>query len=278
MGDDNGQIKEGCVGSTLDVCDEDEVLMDTGGSMDIDVPSGTPRDVVVADDPCTEINVERAQITATPAPEDVDPADRPDLVAQEFARVDIPQPALVFQDEVEDQVSAGKLWGVAMRGEHMNMWVESPDHTTSVTLLGTEITIRATPLQYTWDYGNGQTRTTAQTGGPLRAGSDEGSVYSETATSQAYEETGFYPVTVTTVYAGQFKTPTSEWIPIPGVATVTSPAKTATVWKSETRLVSGDCSENPGSWGCETVPFPWEGGPQTSEAFKAAQEELEARQ
>ncbi|RZU62697.1 hypothetical protein EV380_2299 [Zhihengliuella halotolerans] len=241
-----------------------------------DAGSGEVPDVVVS--PCAPINVERPILTATGPAEDVDPVDRPDLVAQEFRRVEIPRPTLVMAGEIEDEQVPGKMWGAALRGTHLNMWADAADHTLGTTLLGVEVTIRATPLNYTWDYGDGQAKTSAYAGGPVTAGAAARAADSGTATSHQYEATGFYPVSVTTTYAGQFKTPTSDWIPIPGVATVTSPAKTATIWKSETRLVSGDCTENPKSWGCERVPFPWEGGPQTSEEYKAAREQLDAQQ
>ncbi|MBG6084847.1 hypothetical protein [Zhihengliuella flava] len=224
---------------------------------------------VVRGDPCADFSVDRPDLTASgpPAEEQVDITERPDLVAREFARITMPLPEPHFQDEVEDEVVAGRMWGAGWRQTDVNMWAAAEDHTATVTLLGTEVTIRATPLKYTWDYGDGQTRTTAFAGKQLHV--DAAAADTETATSHYYEDTGFYPVSVTTIYAGQFRTPTSDWLPIPGVAVVDSAPKTMTIWKSETRLVASDCGDDRSAWGCAQIPFPWEGGPQTSEAYAA---------
>ncbi|GAB3754314.1 hypothetical protein GCM10027591_03150 [Zhihengliuella somnathii] len=267
--DEKWDVNEGCVDATLDICEEDEVLISV-----VDTSEGE----VLRTNPCIGVGGDRPELSASgPPEEEVDIADRPDLVASEFARINMPLPEPRFQEEIEDQVVPGRMWGAGWRQTNVNMWAVAEDHTTTVTLLGTDVTIRATPLKYTWDYGDGQTRTTAFAGQEVHAGAGGASGDTETATSHYYEETGFYPVSVTAVYAGQFRTPTSDWLPIPGVAVVTSDTKTLTIWKSETRLVASDCGDDHSAWGCARIPFPWEGGPQTSEAYKDERARLEGR-
>lgn len=274
--DGSGAVDSECVDETADACDPGEILTTALPVFDLSITE--PGSDNVTADPCIEFNVDRPELfTNGPPEEQVDITDRPDLVASEFARINMPLPEPRFQEEIEDQVVPGRMWGAGWRQTDVNMWVIAEDHTTTVTLLGTDVTIRATPLKYTWDYGDGQTRTTAFAGQKVHTGSGPAHADTETATSHSYEETGFYPVSVTTVYAGQFRTPTSDWIPIPGVAVVTSDPKTLTIWKSETRLVASDCGDDHSAWGCARIPFPWEGGRQTSEAYKAERARLEGR-
>lgn len=94
--------------------------------------------------------------------------------------------------------------------------------TRTVTLLGQQVTIRATPSTYTWRYGDGTTRTTT----------DPGAAYPHLRITHRYERTGRYRPSLAITYTGTYRLggtngpndasgPGSPgpWRPIPGTVT-----------------------------------------------------------
>jgi hypothetical protein len=82
------------------------------------------------------------------------------------------------------------------------------------TLLGTPVTIRATPTAYEWDFGDGSAPVvTDRPGAP----------YPDHAAEHTYTATGDVTVTLTTRYSGQYSLDGgATWLPVPGSATATS--------------------------------------------------------
>ena len=86
------------------------------------------------------------------------------------------------------------------------------EQTLTTTLLGTPVQIRAIPIEYHWDLGDGNTITTTKPGKPFP---------SEEVTS-TYRYEGWYDITLTTTFAGQFSVNGGPWQDIDGTITITS--------------------------------------------------------
>ncbi|WP_309080944.1 hypothetical protein [Zhihengliuella sp.] len=174
------------------------------------------------------------------------------LTQAQFRSLPLASAGIQFQDEVEG-------WGVALVGHHVNVWADSEAQTLTTTILGTEVEVRATPIEYRWSYGDGRTRTVAEPGGPRPEDADPYEF--STVTSVVYEETGNYDIGLETVYTGQFRYNGSPWLPVSGVAVVPSDPRGVSIWETVTRNVAEDCIENPDGWACRspwlTTP-PWE--------------------
>ncbi|MGJ5590747.1 PKD domain-containing protein [Micrococcus lylae] len=135
--------------------------------------------------------------------------------------------------------------GRGIRHAHTNFYTDAIYILQNSTLNGEPALIRATPIEYHWDYGDGTTRTTEV------AGSSQSEFNVETATSHQYEETGTYTVTLSTVYMGEYSLDGGQtWIPIDGTISRESDPLQADIFRTVTRNVADDCVENPSAWGC----------------------------
>jgi hypothetical protein len=83
----------------------------------------------------------------------------------------------------------------------------------ATTLVGFPVAVRATPVAYTWDYGDGTVV------GPTE---DAGAPWPDNTTGHVYEVPGVYAITLTTHYTGEYSVAGGPFLPIPGQATVTS--------------------------------------------------------
>jgi len=83
----------------------------------------------------------------------------------------------------------------------------------ATTLVGFPVAVRATPVAYTWDYGDGTVV------GPTE---DAGAPWPDNTTGHVYEVPGDYAITLTTHYTGEYSVAGGPFLPIPGQATVTS--------------------------------------------------------
>lgn len=161
------------------------------------------------------------------------------------------------------------LLGFGYLNRHVNVFADVDTQVISEQMLGYDVDIRALPAQFHWDYGDGTTRSTADPGAALpeydSAGFEVSKIDTETATSHAYAETGRFPVTVETVFLGEYRIDGGAWIAIPGSATLVSEPGEADIWRTSTRNVSGPC-EDTQSWGC-SGPVELEEGDSPPEIF-----------
>ncbi|KRF06104.1 hypothetical protein ASH00_07445 [Arthrobacter sp. Soil782] len=132
-------------------------------------------------------------------------------------------------------------------GGHNNFWADVEEQEFAFETLGDQVRIRAWPVAYDWNYGDGTTRTT-QTAGNAVPESDW--LLVETPTSHAYGETGDYNLVLTTRFNGDYSVNGGPWIPIAGQAAVQSEPHLISIWRSDNRLVDGTCAESPSAWGC----------------------------
>ncbi|THV18569.1 hypothetical protein E9934_02865 [Nocardioides caeni] len=83
--------------------------------------------------------------------------------------------------------------------------------TRAVTLLGQQITIEATPIEYAWHFGDGEVRRTAEAGAP----------YPDLRITHSYLRKDTYDVRLDTTYGGRFRVDNGPWQDIPGTVTIT---------------------------------------------------------
>ncbi|WP_290658140.1 hypothetical protein [Kocuria sp.] len=134
-----------------------------------------------------------------------------------------------------------------LKNMHTNVYAQAEPQTFTTTLGGYPVQVRAYPVQYTWDYGDGTTLgPTPLTGAPLPDGAwDE-----PTDTSHVYTTTGDYTVRLTTSFYGEYNIADTGWQPVAGYNQVTSPPVALSVWRATVHNVADDCHTNPTGIGC----------------------------
>lgn len=165
--------------------------------------------------------------------------------------VEAPEPIVVT---VEDMKNLGLLASTphqeraphTLKNYHTNFWVNPNPQTFNTTIGGVPVEVRATPINYTYHYGDGTNITTTNPGYEL--GQDVWD--QETGTSHQYTEPGDYEFSVTTFFRGEFSVAGGPWQVMEGTGEVTSNPQQVRVWRTEVGLVADSCTENPNSWGC----------------------------
>lgn len=97
----------------------------------------------------------------------------------------------------------------------------------TTTVVGQSVRVRATPVAWSWDFGDG-TRL-----GPTR---EPGGRYPTRTHVHEYQSRGTYPIRMTTHYDGEFQVAGGPWQPIDGQAQVISDPHTVTVLAGKARL------------------------------------------
>lgn len=134
-----------------------------------------------------------------------------------------------------------------LRGKETNVWAEATTQTFNLTMLGQKVTITATPVAYTWDYGDGTIWGPTPThGAPLH----KDRIGEQTQTSHVYTETGHLIINLTTHFDGSYTVNNGPALPITGQGNIPSPPLALTVWRAETNLYADNCFENPQGIGC----------------------------
>ena len=113
--------------------------------------------------------------------------------------------------------------------------------------------IRAVPVAYRYEYGDGQELRTHQPGTPRSSSSTtttSSSGVKETSTSYAYPQVGNFHAYVTVTYAGQYSIDGGPWQFFGTEITRISEPVLVRVWESEVHSVGKTCTEDPGARGC----------------------------
>jgi hypothetical protein len=138
-----------------------------------------------------------------------------------------------------------------LRGAETNIFADAVEQQFDVTILGQRVHIVATPVEYTYTYGDGNSfGPTPFAGGPL----PEAEWGQRTRTSYAYLQTGDFQVSVTTAFRGTYSVNGGPNMPIPGTGQFASPPQKVSVWRSITRNYADNCIVNPRGQGCPGVP------------------------
>lgn len=114
------------------------------------------------------------------------------------------------------------------------VYVDPTPQMLSTVVLGVPLTVRATPVQFTWDFGDGSD--------PLVT-TDPGAPYPDFTVAHIYREPGSYEVQLTTTWRGEYQiNGAGPWVPVAGAVTTTSPPFPETVVEARSHLVADDLS------------------------------------
>ena len=109
--------------------------------------------------------------------------------------------------------------------------------------------IRAVPVAYRYEYGDGHDLKTHSAGSPVSS-QHSGQSSHETSTSYAYPMVGNFHAYVTVTYAGQYSIDGGPWQFFGTEITRISEPVLVRVWESEVHSVGTTCTEDPGAKGC----------------------------
>ncbi|MGC0271798.1 PKD domain-containing protein [Pseudactinotalea sp. Z1739] len=98
----------------------------------------------------------------------------------------------------------------------------------SVVLLGLPVQIRAEPVSYSWDFGDGSA---------VLNTTDPGAGYPDQTIEHAYEAAGEYQITLITYWSGSFRVGDGAWIDIDGLGVTASTSPVLDLQTRTTRLV-----------------------------------------
>lgn len=134
-----------------------------------------------------------------------------------------------------------------LRGAHTNFFADALEQQFDVTMFGQKVHVVATPVQYTWNYGDGTVfGPQSSMGGPL----PQDRWGEKTRTSHAFGATGDFQVVLTTSFRGTYSVNDGPPLPIPGEGQFSAEPVTISVWRSITRNYADDCTVNPKGQGC----------------------------
>lgn len=134
-----------------------------------------------------------------------------------------------------------------LRGKDTNVWANATTQTFNITMLGQQVTITATPVAYTWNYGDGNVwGPTPVHGAPLH----QDRIGERTQSSHVYTETGRLAINLTTHFSGSYTVNGGPELPIAGRGNIVSAPLPITVWRAETNLYADNCFQNPAGIGC----------------------------
>lgn len=138
--------------------------------------------------------------------------------------------------------------GWAVVGVPANFIARTAPETQAGPLLGADAEVRFTPVQYSWNYGDGPGKTTTEGGQTWQAlGLPE---FTETPTSHRYAASGEFSAQVEAAFRAEYRYAGMEWQAVSGIVTATSHPLAVLVAQAKTVLVSRDCAADRGGPGC----------------------------
>ena len=137
------------------------------------------------------------------------------------------------------------------KGEETNFYttLEGSSNIFEGDLLIGRTRIRAVPVAYRYEYGDGYDLKTHSAGSPVSS-QHSGQSLHETSTSYAYPQVGNFHAYVTVTYAGQYSIDGGPWQFFGTEVSRISEPVLVRVWESEVHSVGKTCTEDPGAKGC----------------------------
>jgi len=169
------------------------------------------------------------------------------------------QPEVVQEEPVEIVITASDLLELipaspqilmdegpfGLMNAHTNFYASNHrPQTVTETMFGQEVTITATPIEYRWEYGDGNSLVTDVPGHPVDV------FNTETETSHQYGDTGLYTVQLTTVFEGTYQVDGGETQMVSSTVTQQADPVEIRIWRAVTRNVDQTCQQNAQAWGC----------------------------
>lgn len=99
----------------------------------------------------------------------------------------------------------------------------------NTTVLGQPVEVRATPVAWSWDFGDGAV---------IGPSDDPGAASPRLTHTHEYQARGTYRIVMTTHYRGEFRVPGGQWQPVVGRAQVAGAPKTVTALAGRARLLA----------------------------------------
>ena len=141
------------------------------------------------------------------------------MITTEFQSLHLTPPPISYQPEGD--------W--ALVNMDFIVFTDAGAQEMDTTILGAPVTIRATPVSYSWDFGDGS--------GPLVT-SDQGSPYPNQTLAHVYSSASDgVVVTLTTSWQGEFRIGAGAWLPISGFATTSSSTGPIEIVEMDVNLV-----------------------------------------
>lgn len=107
------------------------------------------------------------------------------------------------------------------------VWTDGSDQMLDTTILGTPVTIRARPVEYRWDFGDGR----------VIVSTFPGASYPEHEIYSAYRHQGWYLMSLQVIYEGAYSVDGGPFVPIDGTVTVDAASKWIYARSMTTRVV-----------------------------------------
>ncbi|WP_156253594.1 hypothetical protein [Pseudactinotalea terrae] len=151
---------------------------------------------------------------------DLSTAELVALVSSEFRTLPLTAPAITYQPEGD--------W--ALVNMDFIVYTDADQQLLSTTILGVPVTVRATPVHYSWDFGDGSA--------PLST-TDAGRPYPDHTLAHVYTSAAeSVQVSLTTSWQGELQiNGAGPWLPIAGFATTTSSAPAVEIVAMDVNLV-----------------------------------------
>ncbi len=124
----------------------------------------------------------------------------------------------------------------SLRNGHTHFWASNETQEFKSEISEADVRIKAIPIQWNWNYGDGATRNLNFPGEAMPSHT----LREETKTSHSYTKTGKFGVRVTTLYRGEFSVDGGPWQAIPGQAAVPSNTLPMDVWRTKKELIAND--------------------------------------
>jgi hypothetical protein len=143
-----------------------------------------------------------------------------------FTREDV-QSLLVNSGNLE--IQPDQSW--VLVGTDTIAMTDASEHVLSTQVLDLDIDVRVTPVQFTWDFGDGSA--------PL-TGTDPGAPWPDHTVSHVYREPGVVTILLRTEWDADFRVEgTSTWIPVAGRAVTETASEPIEVVTAKPRLTTG---------------------------------------
>ncbi|WGX94586.1 PKD domain-containing protein [Nocardioides sp. L-11A] len=135
-----------------------------------------------------------------------------------FAELELPAGTLTIQPPD----------GLTLVNFRTNFYTTSTDPiSTTVALLGQQVTLEATPATFVWHFGDGRSRSTTE----------PGAAYPELRITHNYLRKGEYLPSLSTTYTGRYRIADGPWQAIPGTVTIDGPGQPLRAIEAEPKLV-----------------------------------------
>lgn len=153
-----------------------------------------------------------------------------------------PEPVVTEHDFQRFKIpgSTVNMWpnGWAVANRNTAFWADAGVKTIDLTLLGQPVQVRATPIKYNWNFGDGKGRSRTSPGQKPRT-------LDSAKFTHMYTKHGKAKVSLATIYTGEYRVNNGAWKSISGVASVTTSRPEFKVYRYHKYLVGDDCLRNP---------------------------------